>query len=510
MRDTVDPQTISIVPRPRSIVRIGTRPFIYGRGTVRTFIDARAAGGHPEGYELRVGQHAIVLRATDRAGLFYGQQTLMQLAQGRGAERFVHPVTIVDWPQYRWRGIHLDVSRHFFDVATVEKFIDLAAHYKLNTFHWHLTDDQAWRLQINDYPALTARRTFYTQSQVREIVAYAAKRYITVVPEIEMPAHATAARRVSAMTLQFAQTVLGEVFALFPGRYVHLGGDEVRWNAQNQRFMRSVQQFARGHAKRVLLWDDAFPGAAVPGTIAEVWHTDARAHALSASGRDVLMAPDGPLYFDAAQGDRTQEPPAAPHMSTLDDVYSYTPLHISGMMGVEATLWSEKIATPEHLFYMALPRELALAELAWTPAARKSWPSFLTRLPSQLAWLDANGYAYRLPNVVFTVRAQHVSFASSRGEPNAAIGRTSDAKVVVRLDSLPPHATTYYTVDGSLPTAQSTRYNVPFVVDVTRRAAIRAIAIAADGRQSARSGCTMVHVSRVPHGSKTWLNIVSP
>lgn len=506
----LDPQTASIVPRARSVARNGGHAFVYGRGAVRTQIDARAAGGHAEGYELRVGERAILLRATDRAGLFYGQQTLAQLTQQRGGRRLVPAAVIVDWPRYRWRGIHLDVARHFFDVATVEKFIDLAAHYKLNVFHWHLTDDQAWRLQVRAYPGLTARGSFYTQSQVREIVRYASRRYITVVPEIEMPAHATAARRVAPLTGQFAQTVLGEVFALFPGPFVHLGGDEVRWNPQNIGFMRSVQQFARARGKRALLWDDAFPGAAVAGTIAEVWHTDARARALSQSGRDIVMAPDGPLYFDAAQGDRKQEPAAAPHMSTLDDAYSYTPLHVSGIIGVEATLWSEKIATPEHLFYMALPRELALAELAWTPPARKNWSSFLARLPDQFAWLDAHGYVYRLPNVLFRISARQVSFASMPGEPNTAIARTSDATVRVELDPLVSSTSIAYTIDGTSPTKHSKRYTGPFSVNAAPQLTIRAVAITPNGRASATSGCKILRVALVPAGSRSWLSIVSP
>lgn len=543
---SADPAPISIVPRPRSLrasagpgfswhaVRIdavsaaernaasfliafarnrGGDASIGGPATIRIHelrhADRRLGN---EGYALDVKARRISIAANGAAGLFYGVQTLEQLTTGTGPALSTRGAAVIDWPQYRWRGIELDVSRHFFDVAAIERYLDVAAHYKLNIFHWHLTDDQAWRFPVSVYPRLTQASEHYSAAQIAHIVRYAAARAMTIVPEIEMPGHSTAARRAYPQSAGFFRAVLAEVVRRFPGPYVHIGGDEVAYTADSVRLMRAAQQFLQAHGRAAIVWDDALAANLPASTIVMSWHGGAAAARALARGADVVMTPDGPLYFDAFQGQRAQEPPASAHMSTLEQVYDYEPP--ARVLGVQANVWTEHIRTARELAYMTLPRELALAEIAWTPPLRKDWPAFEKRLPGQFAYLDAHGYGYRIPNVIFVVNPPGVHFFPVRGNPQAARAMTDRASVEVRMESLAPGAV-HYTTDGTVPQKTSPAYNRPIVLRLARSMQVRAFAVAGSGRQSAVTSCVFTRVPTaqllsVRSSSRAFAGLVSP
>lgn len=489
---------------------------------IRLRIDPRARDLGEEGYALESSSGGIEVRAGGAAGLFYGIQTLEQLtAFAPGQPPRTELVSVRDRPAYRWRGIHLDVSRHFFDVATVERYIDLAAHYKLNVLHWHLTDDRAWRLQIRAYPLLT-REASYTQSDVRGVVAYAQARHVTVVPEIEMPGHlsaALAAYPALAGTRRFETTVLREVLELFPSRYVHIGGDEVLYTPARAAFMRNIATFLEAHHRIPIAWDDVLAAHPDPAVTLTVWHAAAGA-AASNAGHDFVMSPDGPLYFDAYQGDRRGEPPAAPHLSTLSLVYDYDPMpdapsvaFRSHLLGVQANIWTEKIVGPDRLFYMALPRELALAEIAWDTPARKNWDRFVGSLPAQFAWLDARGYVYRVPNVSFAIAERSARFAARPGSVQSAIAAIPLRAVHVGLSVPLEHASIHYTTDGSEPTLASPEFrtSVSFALRAHAPLLVRAAAYLPGGRRSATTECVFVYGTPPPSYRSRWFSgLVSP
>lgn len=518
-----------------------------------------------EGYRLTVDDKGIAIAANGGAGLFYGTQTLVQLAAAAAAPAKVVPhVRIVDRPQYRWRGIHLDVSRHFFPVSVVERYIDLAARYKLNVFHWHLTDDQGWRIQIQRYPKLasiggcraatqvggegstaTDRRRYcgsYSQAQIREVVEYARRRYVTILPEIEMPGHSVEALaaypwlgcgsggyRVRELwgvsgdifcpterTFAFIDDVLGEVAALFPGPYLHIGGDEVPKDAWKSSvavarlrrrehlqtyddvqgyFTRRVEKIARTHHRSIVGWDEIFDGGASPQATVMSWRgTDGGVRAAK-RGNDVVMSPDSALYLDAYQGNADYEPLAIGGLTTLKMVYDYDPLpkglspeaarHI---LGAQANLWTEYVPTDEHLFYMLLPRELALAELCWTPRDRMSWDGFTMRLGGELRRLEAEGTRYRIPLVTFAVQASGgVEFPEQQPvENNVDISVPADVATVVLRETV-PGASIHYTLDGTMPKSNSPVYAGPLRVSPLEAHAVTvaAIAVLPSGRAGA-------------------------
>lgn len=430
-----------------------------------------------EAYRLDIDPGRINLTAAQPAGLFYGLQTLVQLLPPDAAQRAqwrVPALAIDDAPRFRWRGLHLDVSRHFFPVEFVKKMIDITAAYKLNTFHWHLTDDQGWRIEIKKYPRLTSvggcrKETqvaknrnpfvgdstphcgFYTQEQVREVVAYAKTRFVTIVPEIEMPGHCLAAlaaypelsclgRPLETGTrwggwddifctkdsvFQFIDGVLEEVCALFPGPYIHIGGDEVskpRWKAcprcqqtmqreglKNESelqsyFIRRAEKMLQQRGKRLVGWDEILEGGLAPDATVMSWRGESGGLTAAQQGHEVVMTPGFSLYLDFYQGDPATEPLAICCYTGLEKVYHYDPVPAdlpaekrAYVIGCQANIWSEYIKTPEHAEYMAFPRALALAEVAWTDPARKDWADFNRRLSNQWARLDAKGVHYRVP-----------------------------------------------------------------------------------------------------------------
>jgi hexosaminidase len=492
-----------------------------------------------EGYHLRVGPNGVAIEASGGAGLFYGLQTLDEILPFGKVGTEVAGVDIRDWPAYRWRGIHLDVSRHFFPVSVVERYIDVASHFKLNVFHWHLTDDQGWRIQILRYPRLTSvggcragsemngdattidsKRYcgFYTQAQIRAVVAYAKAHFMTVVPEIEMPGHSQAAlaaypqlactsgpfavRETWGVSTQiycpteysftFLENVLREVMALFPGRYVHIGGDEVPKDAWQDSaavhalmraehiatydgvqgyFDRRIEQFLAANGRRAIGWDEMMDGKVSRNAAIMAWQGEARGRLAVQRGYDTVMTPDGPLYFDAYQGDPNDEPQAIGSLSTPQMVYEFeptpsslTPAQTQHVVGVQGNLWSEYIDTAPYLYYMLLPRMLSLAEIAWSDPHPRTWPGFETRLGAQVPWLSEHGYNFRIPNPEFTVSGATLHFSNVTSSVRTVRAETGDSNATVTITTVVPGAVIHYTTDGSPVVPSSPVYTAPIPV----------------------------------------------
>jgi len=425
-----------------------------------------------EAYRLRIEPRGVTITGRP-AGLFYGAQSVLQLAAARSKATLILPAAeISDQPRFPYRGLHLDTARHMFPVEFLKRYLDWMARYKLNTFHWHLTDDQGWRIQIRKYPRLeeiASRRKetlvghapqstqydgkpyggFYTQEQIREVVAYAHARFITVIPEIEMPGHSLAALAAypdlactpgpfetattwgafkdvfcpKENTFQFLENVLTEVMDLFPSHYLHIGGDEVqkdRWrespDAQavirreglkdegelQSYFVRRIERFINSKGRRMIGWDEILEGGLAPDATVMSWRGEDGGIAAAHQGHDVIMTPDKYLYFDHYQGDRAREPLAIGGMLPLDKVYSYNPEPAAlnteekkHILGAQANLWTEYVADTRQVEYMLFPRLFALAEVVWSPQASLRYPDFLQRVSPQLARLKRQGVNYR-------------------------------------------------------------------------------------------------------------------
>ena len=517
-----------------------------------------------EGYRLDVDSSGVSIGANAGAGLFYGAQTLDQLLPVGNAP-VVPGVHIVDWPRFRWRGIHLDVSRHFFGLGVVERYIDVAARYKLNIFHWHLTDDQGWRFPVPRYPRLTtvggcregsqvggegSTQTdgqrycgAYTAQQIRDVVAFARRRYVTIVPEIEMPGHSvealaaypwlgcgTGPYRVRELwgissqifcptepTFHFIDAVLAEVARLFPGPYIHIGGDEVpkeAWatspavaalrhrerlhtlDAVQGYFTRRVERIARKYGRRIVGWDEILGSSVTSSAVVMAWHGEDAARKAAHHANSVVMCPDPPLYFDAYQGKPDDEPLAIGGLTTTEMVYTYEPIpggwtgsQSQSMLGVQANLWTEYVPTASHLFYMLLPRALALAEVAWTPRALKNYDGFTRRLAPQLAHFQREGVNFRVPQVTYRLEDASVSFGEQQTEQNAIVLTTDSPAPRISLREIVPNATIHLSRDGSFPSKQSQRYSRPFTLALQPGASRRigAVAVLPDRRTSAPS-----------------------
>ena len=515
-------------------------------------------------YTLTVAREGIEISSSTGAGLFYGLQSLRQLfddqAPGPRPEARIPALTIVDTPRFPWRGLHLDVARHFQPVAFVKKYIDLMARYKLNTFHWHLTDDQGWRIEIKKYPRLTSvggcrKETmvarnfnpyvgdntphcgFFTQDEIRDVVQYAKERYITIVPEIEMPGHAKAALAAypelactpgpvevwtmwgvdenvfcpHEVTFTFLEDVLTEVIDLFPSRYIHVGGDEVpktRWKAspvaqeiirrENLKdelelqswFIRRIERFLIGKNRRLIGWDEILEGGLAPEATVMSWRGTSGGIAAAREGHDVVMSPNSPMYFDHYQGDARFEPLAIGGFNPLEQVYAYepvpdslTPDQAKHILGAQANMWTEYLKTPEAVEYMLWPRALALAELTWSSKEARDWNSFVARLPNALRALDKAGVGYRIPHVD-GLNGDRLTLAGS---------------VDVRLSTMAPGATIHYTTNGSDPTATSPRYERPFRLSVSPQGTkVTARAFMPNGRSSAPTAATFTQTTHRP------------
>ncbi len=489
-----------------------------------------------EGYALRVRSGGIVLRANTPHGLFYALQTLEQLSARSAHGLASRAVTVVDRPEYRWRGIQLDAARHFFPVPVVERFIDVAARYKLNVFHWHLSDDQAWRLTSRRYPALGAGGARYSRADVRAVVAFAAQRYVTVVPELDLPGHAGAALRAyprlgcghgtlctGGAGLAFARAVWAEAMADFPSPYLHAGGDEVPAPvaAAQPPFTAALDRFFTARGRRLVGWDEIVTPQLSPRAVVMVWRGRARAGLAARHGNDVVVA-SGAFYFDAAQGDAAQEPRTSPHMATLEEVYEYgeLPAGLSAraaahVLGGQANLWTEHVRTPERLFSMALPRELALAEVLWTPRPRKSWDAFLARLPAQFAWLEAHRYPFRIPNAAFALRGGPAAFAAVPGHVQSVTAWTAAPAPTVSLSVPLADAVIRYTRDGTPPSPASPAYRGPFVVRPGRAPVRLRAAAFLHGRAGSVSECIITRTTPAAlrarrNASASWSALVSP
>ena len=426
-----------------------------------------------EGYQLSVSKRGIRIEAATPAGLFYGVQTLLQLfpaeVEGLGkAEGILWKVPFVkieDRPRFVWRGAHLDVCRHFFPKEFVKKYIDLLAMYKMNTFHWHLTEDQGWRVEILKYPGLTEvgawRREsmhdgiphggFYTQDDIREVVAYAKKRFITIVPEVEMPGHSLAALAAypelscsggpfevgtewgvindvycagNEKTFEFLQDVLTEVIGLFPGEFIHIGGDEVpkvRWqncvkcqekikaeglkgeDELQSYFIKRIEAFLSGKGKRLIGWDEILEGGLAPNATVMSWRGIEGGIEAARSGHDVVMSPTSHCYFDYYQG-LFDEPRGIGGFLPIDKVYAYEPMpaelpaeQAKHILGAQANIWTEYLSESPQVEYMLLPRLLALSEVVWSGKNLRSFADFSRRIVPHYDRLAAAAVNFRLP-----------------------------------------------------------------------------------------------------------------
>jgi len=464
-------------------------------GAIALYRDSSLTHLGAEGYLLAVRPSGVEARAPELAGLFYAVQTIRQLlppailrdapafAIGSSTEWSMSAVTIEDQPRFAWRGAHLDSARHFMPKEFVKKYIDLLVLHKLNTFHWHLTDDQGWRIEIKQYPRLTAigscrketivgRQSrderqwkfdgtahcgFYTQDDLREIVAYAKARYVTIVPEIEMPGHAVAAIaaypelgltggsmevatrwgvfsdifNADRGTVAFLQNVLAEVMQIFPGRYIHVGGDEAdkaKWktsaqiqarikelNAGDEHrlqswFIRQMDAFLASKGRRLVGWDEILEGGLAENAVVMSWRGVEGGIAAARAGHDVVMTPTSHTYFDYYQSkDQANEPLAIGGFLPLETVYAYEPIpeqlepqFASHVLGAQGQVWTEYMPTPKQVEYMAFPRLAALAEVVWSPKEVRDYSDFLRRLQAHLPRLQALDVNYR--SIADTVR----------------------------------------------------------------------------------------------------------
>jgi len=446
--------------------------------------DLRLAEFGKEAYRLVVTPDQVMLQAGAPAGFFYAMQSLRQLlpvqifrqAPVTGMEWNIPCVEIIDHPRFGWRGSMVDVCRHFMPKEFIKKYLDLLALHKMNSFHWHLTDDQGWRIEIKKYPRLTEvgawrKQTqvgpldrswqptgfdgvrhggFYTQADVREIVAYAAERHINVIPEIEMPGHSTAAiaaypelgntgqpvevsthwgikydiYNANESTILFMQDVLSEMLELFPSPFIHIGGDEVpkmQWQesaAAQERmkalgladeeelqsyFIRRMDTFLTARGRRLIGWDEILEGGLAQNATVMAWRGEKGGIQAANAGHDVVMAPNQYTYLDYYQSEDTAgEPLAIGGFLPLSQVYAYEPIPagldpqaVHHVLGAQCQLWTEYIPNPKQLEYMAFPRLAALSEVTWTPAQDKDYPDFLERLKSHLKRLDIMDVNYR-------------------------------------------------------------------------------------------------------------------
>lgn len=450
--------------------------------TIGIFHDASIA---EEGYRLRVEPSGVSVHAATNAGAFYALQTLRQLLPPKiyNTEKVAGPwvlpaIAVEDKPRFGWRGLHLDVGRHFMPLPFIKKYIDLLAVHKMNRFHWHLTEDQGWRIEIMQYPRLTeigSQRAqtvegsimftdpegwtydgiphggFYTQEEVREVVAYAAARHITVVPEIEFPGHAQAAIasypwlgntgeqlkvkeewginkntiKPSEETLEFYRNVLSEVMDLFPSKYIHIGGDEApkdQWEASEfaqQRIrelgladenelqswlIQQMDDFLTANGRTLVGWDEIMQGGLSSNATVMSWRGTKPGYKAAAAGHDVVMAPVQSTYLDYYQASPKTEPLAIGSYLPLRTVYAFDPAPASlpekvrrHILGAQGQLWTEYMKTPDHVEYMAYPRAVALSEVVWSEQSQRDFNEFLPRLNEHLQRLDVLQVNYRAP-----------------------------------------------------------------------------------------------------------------
>jgi len=504
---------------------------------------------NPEAYQISVNDKAITIKGASEAGVFYGIQTLRKATPiGENITVLYPAVTINDQPRFAYRGMMLDVARHFMPVDFVKTYIDILALHNINRFHWHLTDDQGWRIEIKKYPKLTqigsvrkqtviGKNTgkydgkehsgFYTQDQIKEIVNYAADRHITVIPEIDLPGHMLAALAAypelgctggpyevastwgvfpdvlcpgKEATFEFLENVLTEVMDLFPSEYIHIGGDECpkdRWENcpdcqrrikelglkdgkhKKEFYLQSyvtarIEKFLNNHGRNIIGWDEILEGELAPNATVMSWRGMEGGLEAAKLNHDVIMTPNSYCYFDYYQTQDTQnEPFAIGGYVPVEKVYSFepvpselTPEQQKHILGAQANLWTEYIATPEHVEYMVLPRMAALSEVQWMQPEKKNFDSFLKRLPQLIALYDKLGYNY----------ATHVFDIQAKMIPNF------DTNMLDVTLSTIDHADIYYTLDGSNPTTASTKYTGK--ISIKDNTELKAIAVRSGSKNS--------------------------
>ncbi len=481
-----------------------------------------SAADRTEAYNLTVTPRGVRITSSGAPGVFYGIQTLRQLLTAGVPEKdaserehwtSIPCVVIEDHPRFGYRGMHLDVGRHFFPVDSVKKYIDILAMHKMNRFHWHLTEDQGWRVEIKTYPLLTSVGAwravpdgsvyggFYTQDEIRDVVRYARERYVEIIPEIEMPGHSLAALAAypglsctggpfdvgtrwgvyddvfcagNDRTFEFLQNVLSEICGLFPGRYVHIGGDEVpktRWkecprcqeriraeglkdeSELQSYFITRIEKFLNSRGRRVIGWDEILEGGLAPEATVMSWRGIDGGLAAARQGHDAIMTPSTHCYFDYYQGNQALEPRAIGGFTTIRKVYTYEPIppgltaaEQKHILGAQGNVWTEYIETFERVQYMALPRLCALAEVLWSPEDRRSWEDFASRLPAHFSRLAA--HRINSARSLFSVNAK-------------ALLDPAIPALDVHLECEYLRANLRYTLDGTEPTPESPEYVGP-------------------------------------------------
>jgi hexosaminidase len=533
----------------REAWRPGTPLHAASSGTI-TLTAVGSEALPPEGYRLTITPTSVTIVGRG-AGLFYGVQSLLQLVPANPRTTVELPAAVVeDHPRFSYRGMHLDVSRHFFSVAEVKRYIDVMAAYKLNNFHWHLTDDNGWRVEIKKYPRLTqvggfrgqttighyfdrnpqwydATRHggFYTQDEIRDVVRYAAARHVNIVPEIEMPGHATAAIAAypelgcepdkpmhvaetfgvwttvfcpTEATFTFLENVLSEVIDLFPGTYIHVGGDETPKDAWRRSafaqqlirdkqlkdehglqsyFVRRIESFVTSKGRHIIGWDEILEGGLAPNATVMSWRGEEGGIAAAREKHDVIMASSrNHLYFNDRPTTRT-DVEALRAAESLRELYAYDPVpsvlspeEAAHVKGVTGAIWTEYVRTPARLEFTLLPRMLALSEIAWTPVARKDFARFAERqLPRQLARLDAAGYEYRVPVAIGPVDTM-----------------MQGNRFRVTLQPPVEGARIYWTIDGYPASEADELYTAPFSFDIPegQQRELQAVVVTPTNRKS--------------------------
>ncbi|WP_329903877.1 family 20 glycosylhydrolase [Porphyromonas pogonae] len=500
--------------------RCGAKLKTSKSGNIKLVITSRKTD-NPEGYNLNITPQSIELSSSTRDGLFYGIQTILQLTDNKGR---IKAMTIKDEPRFKYRGLHLDVSRHFMSKEFIKKLLDEMAYYKLNTFHWHLVDGGGWRMESKKYPLLTQKAAFrtiedwdewwghdrrfvdegtpgsyggyYTQEDIKEIVAYAKKKHITIIPEIEMPGHSNEVFAAypelnclgkwdyetsdfcagNEKVFKFLEDILDETMELFPSRYIHIGGDEAdkkNWSScpkcqarikqeglKNKEelqsyFIKRIEKYLISKGRKLIGWDEILEGGLAPEATVMSWRGEKGGIEAARQGHDVVMTPGGYVYFDFYQSDPLSEPKAIGGYTTLERVYSYnpeptdlTPEQHRHILGAQANVWTEYIPNEKHCAYMIFPRLLALAEVVWTPQNKRQFDNFLPRVNIHNEQLQERGInTYPLKNIDLSMEVDTVA---------------KEIRVKAKTEKIP--AELRYTTDGTMPTKNSALYHDKIVV----------------------------------------------
>ncbi|AUC14744.1 beta-N-acetylhexosaminidase [Tenacibaculum sp. SZ-18] len=486
-----------------------------------------------EEYHLSITEKDIQIKSKTAKGAFYGVQTLLQLlpSKSNSKEIAIQSIKIKDKPEFAYRGMHLDVARHMFPVAFIKKYIDVIASLKYNTFHWHLTEDQGWRIEIKKYPKLQEIAAFrgetlighyndqpqeydgkryggyYTQEEIKEIVQYASERYVEIIPEIEMPGHSQAAITAypelgctgekvevatkwgvfdevycpSETTFKFLEDVIDEVVELFPGKYIHIGGDETpktKWknsafcqqlikqkNLKNEHglqsyFIKRMEKYINSKGKQIIGWDEILEGGLAPNATVMSWRGTEGAVQAAKEHHNVILTPLSHCYFDYYQSENENEPLAIGGFLPLEKVYSFNPIpeelteeESKYVLGAQGNVWTEYIKTPEKVEYMAFPRAIALAEVLWSKPEHKNFIDFKNRLIQ---------FQERL-------RLNSVNFANHLYEITGNFARNDDNKLMYSLSSATKDAEIRYTLNDKNPTGKSTIYTKPINISKTTK-----------------------------------------